>query len=546
MASTTAAFILGGGGPGPAPRIRDNVMQVVEKAGEGLSRTYGVTVPAAELGAALDDRIAEILPTLKLKGFRPGKVPKAHVRRLYGKALMGEVVDKTLSDTSQRVLDERRLRIASPPDLKPVSNMERVLAGGEDLSYDIDVEVMPEFEPIDVSTLVLERPVYRTSEAELDAALSDLVAQNRTYEDRVAEAPEDLPAAQPGDQLSIDFVGRVDGEVFEGGEAADLDIVLGSGRFIAGFEEQLIGAQSGETRRVEITFPEDYPAERLKGKAAVFEVVVKAVRSPVAAPAEADDELARRLGLADLEALKRAVRENLERPFAQASRHKLKRALLDALDAAHDIPLPPRMVRAEFDGIWAQVEKDRESGEVSPEDAGKSEADLRGEYAKIAERRVRLGLVLAEIGRRANVAVTDVELGEAVRAEARRYGERASEIFNILRGNPNVLAQIRAPIYEEKVVDYVIGRAAVTDLEVGKDELMREDDLPEGYAAASADVVGDVVDLEAAPEPWALTETPPDAASETLAEAAEEPVPEATYHSSEPVVAEDPVPADLP
>jgi len=546
MASTTAAFILGGGGPGPAPRIRDNVMQVVEKAGEGLSRTYGVTVPAAELGAALDDRIAEILPTLKLKGFRPGKVPKAHVRRLYGKALMGEVVDKTLSDTSQRVLDERRLRIASPPDLKPVSNMERVLAGGEDLSYDIDVEVMPEFEPIDVSTLVLERPVYRTSEAELDAALSDLVAQNRTYEDRVAEAPEDLPAAQPGDQLSIDFVGRVDGEVFEGGEAADLDIVLGSGRFIAGFEEQLIGAQSGETRRVEITFPEDYPAERLKGKAAVFEVVVKAVRSPVAAPAEADDELARRLGLADLEALKRAVRENLERPFAQASRHKLKRALLDALDAAHDIPLPPRMVRAEFDGIWAQVEKDRESGEVSPEDAGKSEADLRGEYAKIAERRVRLGLVLAEIGRRANVAVTDVELGEAVRAEARRYGERASEIFNILRGNPNVLAQIRAPIYEEKVVDYIIGRAAVTDLEVGKDELMREDDLPEGYAAASADVVGDVVDLEAAPEPWALTETPPDAASETLAEAAEEPVPEATYHSSEPVVAEDPVPADLP
>jgi trigger factor len=502
-------------------------MQFVEKAGEGLSRTYGVTVPAAELGAALDARIAEILPTLKLKGFRPGKVPKAHVRRLYGKALMGEVVDKTLSDTSQRVLNEQRLRIASPPDLKPVSDMEQVLAGREDLAYDIDVEVMPEFEPIDVSTLVLERPVYRTSEAELDAALSDLVAQNRTYEDRVAEAPEDLPAAQPGDQLSIDFVGRVDGEVFEGGEAADLDIVLGSGRFIAGFEEQLIGAQSGETRRVEITFPEDYPAERLKGKAAVFEVVVKAVRSPVAAPAEADDELARRLGLADLETLKRAVRENLEQPFAQASRFKLKRALLDALDAAHDIPLPPRMVRAEFDGIWAQVEKDRESGEVSPEDAGKSEADLRAEYAKIAERRVRLGLVLAEIGRRANVAVTDVELGDAVRAEARRYGERAGEIFNILRGNPNVLAQIRAPLFEEKVVDYIIGRATVTDLEVTKDELMREDDLPEGYAAASADVVGDVIDLETGPDPWAEPETPPDAAPE-------------------PVAAEAPVPADLP
>lgn len=513
-------------------------MQVVEKAGEGLSRTYAVTVPAAELGAALDARIAEILPTLKLKGFRPGKVPKAHVRRLYGKALMGEVVDKTLSDTSQRVLDDRRLRIASPPDLRPMSNMERVLAGREDLAYDIDVEVMPEFEPIDVSTLTLERPVCRTSEAELDAALSALVAQNRVFEDRVAEAPEDFPAALPGDQLSIDFVGRIDGEVFEGGEATDLDIVLGSGQFIAGFEEQLVGARPAETRRVEVTFPEDYPAERLKGKAAVFEVTVKAVRAPVAAPAEADDELARRLGLADLEMLRRAVRENLERPFVEASRHKLKRALLDALDAAHDIPLPPRMVRAEFDGIWAQVEKDRESGDVSPEDAGRSEADLRGEYGKIAERRVRLGLVLAEIGRRANIGVTDVELGDAVRAEARRYGERAEEIFKILRGNPNVLAQIRAPIYEEKVVDYIIGRAAVTDLEVAKDELMREDDLPEGYATAPDDVVGDVIDSETGPDSGAEPET--------LAEAGLEAAAEVTHPSAEPVAAEDPVPADLP
>ena len=396
-------------------------MQVVEKAVEGLSRSYGVTVPAAELGAALDARIAEILPTLKLKGFRPGKVPRAHVRRLYGKALMSEVVEKTVNDTSQQVLNDTRLRIASPsPDVKPVSDIEQVIAGREDLAYDIEVEVMPDFEPIDVATLTLERLVYHSSDEELAEALAEVVAQNRTF-----EARGEGQTAQDGDQLLIDFVGRIDGEAFDGGAATDAELVIGSGQFIPGFEEQLVGAKAGEERVVEVSFPDEYQAEHLKGKAAAFDVTVKEVRAPKAA--EADDALAERLGMDNLDTLKTRLRENLDQQYVAASRFKLKRALLDALDAAHDMPLPPRMVQAEFDSIWAQVEKDKADGQASPEDAGKSDEDLRAEYSKIAERRVRLGLVLAEIGRRENINVSEAELGDAMRAEAMRYGAQARQ-----------------------------------------------------------------------------------------------------------------------
>jgi trigger factor len=488
-------------------------MQVVEKTAEGLSRSYGVTVPAAELGAALDARIAEITPTLKLKGFRPGKVPQAHVRRLYGKALMSEVVEKTLSDTSQQVLNDTQLRIASRPDLKPVSDMEQVIAGREDLAYDIEVEVMPDFEPIDVSTLNLERLVYHSSDEELETALAEVVAQNRTF-----EARGDGEAAQDGDQLLMDFVGRIDGQAFEGGSATDAEIVLGSGQFIPGFEEQLVGARARDEVTVDASFPDDYQVERLKGKAAAFEVTVKEVRAPKAA--EADDALAERLGMADLEALKAALRENLDRQYVSASRFKLKRALLDVLDTAHDIPLPPRMVEAEFDGIWQQVEKDRTEGQTSPEDAGKSDEELRAEYRKIAERRVRLGLVLAEIGRRESINVTDAELGDAMRAEAMRYGAQAQEIFDLLRRNPDIQTQMRAPLYEEKVVDFIIGRASVTDREVPKEELLREDDLPEGYGASEEETEPKAApEAETKPKSKAKAKPKAEAAPELAAEA---------------------------
>jgi trigger factor len=449
-------------------------MEVVEKIHEGLSRSYAVRVARTDLGAALDARIAELLPTLNLKGFRPGKVPAAHVRRLYGKQLMGEVVGKTMEETSQKVLADNRLRVAAQPDVKPVSDMDQVLAGREDLAYDLEVEVMPEFEPSDVSQISLERLVYEPDEAEVDAALERLVADNRTFTPR-----DEGAAAQDGDQVLINFVGRIDDEAFEGGSADDAELVLGSGQFIPGFEPQLVGAKAGDERDVAVDFPADYQVDRLKGKHAVFSVEVKEVRAPAAA--EANDELGKSLGFEDLAGLRSALSENLGREYKSASRFKLKRALLDALDGRHDIPLPPRMVEAEFASIWSQVEKDREEGSQPPEDAGKDEETLRAEYRKIAERRVRLGLVLAEIGRRANVQVSDAELSQAMRAEAMRYGEQAAEIFDLMRRNPNIVATMRAPIYEDKVVDMIVGAAQVTDRPVSREELLRDDDLPEGY-----------------------------------------------------------------
>ncbi|MDR3507544.1 MAG: trigger factor [Caulobacteraceae bacterium] len=450
-------------------------MQIVEKSGEGLSRVYGVKIPAKELGEKLEARITEIAPRMSLKGFRPGKVPVAHVRRLHGKQLMVEVIEQTLSETSQKVLEDNNLRAASQPDLKPESDMEKVIAGEADLDYELAIELMPEFEPVDPATLTLERPVYTPTDEELEEALNDLAKQNRTYESRKGKTAK----AKDGDQLVIDFVGSIDGEKFDGGSATDAELVLGSGQFIPGFEEQLVGAKVGAEITVNVTFPENYQAEHLKGKAAEFAVTVKDVKAPVEAPA--DDEFAKRLGLESLEDLKSALRGQIEGNYASASRFKLKRALLDALDKGHDFPLPPRMVDAEFDVIWRQVQADKANDDLPADDKDKSEDELRAEYRKIAERRVRLGLVLAEIGRKHNVTVSDDELLQAMRAEAMRYGAQAMEIFNLLRQNQNAQAQLRAPLYEDKVVDLLFGLAAVTDTPVSKEELLKDDDLPEGY-----------------------------------------------------------------
>jgi len=465
-------------------------LQVVEKSGEGLSRVLGVTVPAADLNSRLDKKIAEVTPTLRLKGFRPGKVPAGHVRRMFGKDLMREILQDALTESSQQALTDAKLRAASQPDLKMTSDPERVVAGQEDLAYDIEVEVMPEFQPVDVTSLELVRPVHEPTDAEVDAELQSLAEQSRSY------APKDGPAAD-GDQLTVDFVGRIDGTPFEGGSAEDAQITLGSGRFIPGFEEQLVGAAAGETRTLNVTFPETYNVETLKGRAAEFEVTVKAVSAP--GEATVDDGLAERLGLGALDALRDAVRRNLADQYAGASRFKLKRALLDELDRRHDFPLPPRMVDAEFEVIWNQVHADLHAGRLSPEDQGKSHDELRAEYRRIAERRVRLGLVLAEIGRADNVSVSDAELNQAIMNEARNYPGQERQVFDFYRRNPQAAAQLRAPVYEEKVVELIFTRAKITDRPVSKEELTAEDDMPEGYAGATA--------AAAEPEPKA-TATP--------------------------------------
>ena len=482
-------------------------LQIVEKSGEGLSRVYGVVVPAADLNERLDARIREISPQVQLKGFRPGKVPPTHVRKMFGKGLMQEIVEQALSDGQQQALDQANLRPAASPDVKLESDIGAVLDGKADLAFELAVEIMPDFAPVDVAGLELTRPVYEPTDEEVQGEVDEIAAQNRTYEAKTGKSAK----AEDGDMVVADFVGRIDGEAFEGGAGQDAEIVLGSGRFIPGFEEQLVGAKPGSTATVKVSFPDDYPVDTLKGKPAEFEVTVKEVRAPQAAAA--DDAFAQRLGLENLDALKEAVKAQLSQQYAQASRYKLKRALLDVLDSKHDFPLPPRMVESEFQAIWRQLEQDRATGELSDEDKAKSDEELQAEYRKIAERRVRLGLVLAEIGRLNNVVVTDAELNAAINAEARRYPGQERQVFEAYRQRPELQASLRAPIYEEKVVDLIVSKAKVEDRPVSKDELFAEDELPEGYgeekqAKPAKKAAAKKAKAEAAPEGEAVAEKP--------------------------------------
>ncbi len=450
--------------------VRYPTMQVVEKSNEGLSRVIAVTIPVAELNEKLEARIKEVAPQMKLKGFRPGKVPASYVKKTFGRDFMGEIINASLNETSQGALEELKLRPAAPAEMNLTSDMDKVIAGQEDLAYEMSLEVMPEFTPVDPKTLKLTRPTYEASEEDLDEALKELASQAKSYEDKKGKTVK----AAEGDQLTIDFLGKIDGEAFDGGAATDADLVIGSGRFIPGFEEQLKGAKVGEEKTIEVTFPEEYQAKHLAGKAATFDVTVKAIKAEV--ESKIDDEFAKRIGLESLDQLKELLKSNLNQQYAGATRFKLKRALLDILDEGHDFALPPKMVDAEFEGIWAQVSADKDAGQLPEEDAKKSEDELKAEYKKIAERRVRLGLVLAEIGRANNVGVSDQELSNAIMAEARNYPGQEKMVLDFYRQNPNAAAQLRAPIYEEKVVDLIVSVAEVTDEAITKEELMKEED----------------------------------------------------------------------
>ncbi len=444
-------------------------MQVVEKSSEGLSRVLEVTVPVADLNARLDAKIAEVGPRLNLKGFRPGKVPVAHVRRVFGRDLMGEIVQETLNSSTQQALDQANLRAAAPAEVTLNSDIEKVIAGQADLAYEMAVEIMPNFVPIDPATISISRPVYSATDEDLESSLKDLVAQGKSYEAKSGKAAD-------GDMVVIDFVGRIDGEAFEGGASEGAQLVLGSGQFIPGFEEQLVGTKAGDEKTVKVSFPEAYGVPTLAGKAAEFEVKVTEVRAPE--EGKADDEFAKRIGFEDLAGLKDALKTQLNQQYANQSRFRLKRHLLDELDTRHSFTLPEKMVQTEFNSIWAQVEADRQRNALPPEDEGKSDEELRKEYRDIAERRVRLGLVLAELGRRGGVAVNDQELSNAVMNEARAYPGREKDVIEYYRSNPQAAAQLRAPVFEEKVCDWLFGIAKVTDEVVSKDELFADDDLP--------------------------------------------------------------------
>ncbi|MFT3726814.1 MAG: trigger factor [Terricaulis sp.] len=444
-------------------------MQFTERQSEGLLRVYDVVVPAAELQQKLTAKITEVQPRVRINGFRPGKVPASHIRKLYGQSMMQDIINEAVQTSTKESLEKAKARPASEPTLDVKSDMNQVMAGQSDLAFELSLEVMPEFEPVDLKTISITRPVAKVEDSEVETALAELYKQNRGFEPKEG-------AAEDGDQLTIDFVGRLDGEVFEGGSANGAPLVIGSKQFIPGFEEQLVGARAGDARTLNVTFPDDYGATELRGKAAQFDVEVKEVKGPK--QGDPDDAWAGQLGFESLGALKDALRQRTENEFASQSRAKAKRVLFDKLDEAHDFELPPRMVEAEFNQIWRQVEQDRAAGRLDPSDEGKSDDDLKTEYRAIAERRVRLGLLLAEIGRRHNLVVSDEEVGNAIAAQARNFPGQERQIFEMYQRNPNMLAQVRAPLYEDKVVNYVLELVDVKNEDVSKDALFAEDDAP--------------------------------------------------------------------
>jgi len=445
-------------------------MQIKELKAEGLSHTYSVTVPKEDLSAKLDAKIKEMQPQVSLKGFRPGKVPVTHIKKMFGQSIMKDVVEEMVNESSQKAINDNKLRPAGQPKIDLRANGEDVTNGDADLEYQMTVESIPEFEPVEPDTLKFTRLKYEATDADIDERVAELGKGQKTYKKKAKTAK-----AKKEDAVLIDFVGTIDGEAFEGGAMEGHQLVLGSGTFIPGFEDQLIGVKAGDELDVKVTFPEDYQAADLAGKDAVFATKVSEVQG--AKDAEIDDEFAKNFGLDDLAALKDAVKGQFEGELEGQSRMKLKRAILDELDKKHSFDLPPGMVEAEFDNIWQQVQAEKEAGQLDEDDAKKSDKQLEKDYRKIAERRVRLGLVLAEMGQKQEVTITNEELQGAMIAEARRYPGQEQQVIEFYQKNPQAIAQLRAPIYEEKVVDLIIEKATVKDKVVDKDELFKEDEM---------------------------------------------------------------------
>lgn len=443
-------------------------MEVTETA-EGLSRTYKVNVPAADLQERLTARIEEIRPQMNLKGFRPGKVPAAHVRKMFGKSIMGEVVEAMVKETTAKTIEDAEIRPAGQPEMQMESDMEAVLDGKADLAFEMQVDIMPDFEPADITKLKITKPVAEVSDAEIDERLTQIAEANQRYDKRAKTAK-----ARKDDAVVIDFLGKIDGEAFEGGAAEGHTLVLGSNSFIPGFEDQLIGAKAEDKLDVEVSFPDNYQAEHLAGKPAVFEVTVHEVRAPKTP--DVDEEFATGLGLESLDKLKELVVEQIKGEFDGASRNKAKRSLLDQLDEKHTFDLPPKMVDQEFDQIWQQLQSEKEAGRLDESDKDKSDDELKEEYRKIAERRVRLGLVLAEIGREAEIQIDEQQVQQALIQEARNFPGQEKEVIEFFQKNPNAMAQLRAPIYEDAVVDHILETAKVTEETVSKEDLLKEDD----------------------------------------------------------------------
>jgi trigger factor len=447
-------------------------MQVTETTSEGLKREFRVTLPAADLETRVTERLNELKDRVRINGFRPGKVPVAHLKKIYGRAVMAETIDEMVRQTNAKIVTDRGLRLATEPKItlpEDQGEVESVISGRTDLSYTVAVEVVPQIVLADFKAISLERVVADVTDLEVDEAVRRLAEQNRTYTPK----PEGAKA-ESGDRVVISFKGTINGEAFEGGTAEDVPVNIGANTFIPGFEGQLLGIAAGETRIVNVTFPTDYAAEKLAGQAASFEVVAKSVEKPN--EITIDEAFATSLGLESLEKLRQAVKDRIGQEYAAASRQKLKRGLLDKLDVLHKFEAPPSLVEQEFANVWNTVLSDLKSQKRTFEDEGTTEEKAREEYRGIADRRVRLGLVLAEIGDKNNIKVNDDEVSRAVMERVRQFPGREREVWDYYQKNANALASVRAPIYEEKVVDFIVELADVSEKKVAKEELFKEDE----------------------------------------------------------------------
>lgn len=436
-------------------------MQVTETLNEGLKRGYAITVTADELDAKVNEKLAEAQPEIEMKGFRKGKVPMALLKKQFGQRLLGESMQEAIDGAMNEHFEKTGDRPAAQPEVKMTNDDWKE---GDDVNVEMTYEALPEVPEVDFSKIEVEKPVAKADDDSVDEALKSLAETAQNFEDK-----EEGAAAEDGDQVVIDFVGKVDGEAFEGGAAEDYPLTLGSNSFIPGFEEQLVGVKAGEEKAVEVKFPDEYGAENLAGKDAVFDVTVKAVKAPVAA--EIDDEMAKKFGAEDLEGLKGQIRERLEAEYNGASRAVMKRHMLDKLDEMVSFELPPSLVEAEAKQIAHQLWHE-EHPDVQGHDH--PEIEPTDEHKKLAERRVRLGLLLAEIGQKAEIEVTDAEMTQAIMAQARQYPGQERQFFDFVRQNQQMQQQMRAPIFEDKVIDHIAEQATVTEKEVSKDELQKE------------------------------------------------------------------------
>lgn len=460
-------------------------MQVTETLSSGLKREYKVVVNAAELDKELNARLQELSAKANIKGFRPGKVPVPHLKRVYGKSAMAEVVQKTIDDKSKALLEEKNLKPAYQPEVKlpdDEAEVNAIMDGKGDLAFSIAFEVIPSFDVQDHSGLDLVRHVAEVTEDEIEATLKRLSSQAKSFEEKQG-------AAEKGDKLTINFVGTIDGTAFDGGTAEDVELEIGSGQFIPGFEDQLIGAKAGDDLTVKVTFPESYGVKELAGKPAEFATNV----TKVSAPKETaiDDDFAKKMGFEDLAKLKDMVKERMAAEFGQMTNMKMKRDVLDALDKLYSFELPEKLVEAEFNGIWNALTGEMARAKKSFEDEGTSEDDARKEYRTISERRVRLGLVLGTLGEKEGIQVNEQELQQALMNRMRQFPGQEKQVMDYYRKTPAALVELRGPIFEQKVVDLIVGKAKVTDKTVTKEELQTmvqdEDEDLAGAAAVGHD-----------------------------------------------------------